>query len=175
MATKISDMDPVTLPLQGDELLEMSVPGSTPETGNATVDDVAARTNVRLKAIGAFPLAISLFFPGVPTASALVCLFSAPAGIATLTFAAALAGSSGKATIAATAQTDFDVRKNATTNANGTSVGTIRFAAAGTVPSFIAASGFTLTGGTDTLSVWAPASPDATLANISASLYCTRS
>lgn len=119
------------------------------------------------------PLVVVPFYPGVPTASALMCLFAAPVGITTLTFSAALAGSSGIALIAATAQTDLDVRKDATTSANGTSVGTIRFAAAGTVPTFIAASGFTLTGGTNWLSVWAPATPDATLANISASLYCT--
>jgi hypothetical protein len=121
------------------------------------------------------PLLLGIIYPGAPTASALVSVLVAPAGITTLTFAAAIAGSSGKAFTAATAQTDFDVRKNATTSANGTSVGTIRFAAAATVPSFIAASGFTLTGGTDYLSVWAPATPDATLANIAASLYCTRS
>lgn len=120
------------------------------------------------------PVVAGFFYPGVPTASVLVGIFAAPAGITTITYAAALAGSSGKAFTAATAQTDFDVRKNATTSANGTSVGTIRFAAAGTVPTFIAASGFTLTGGSDWLSVWAPSSPDATLANIGASLHGTR-
>jgi len=122
------------------------------------------------------PWAIAMYYPGAPTSSALCCLFSAPAGaVTTLTFAAAIAGSAGKALTAATAQTDFDVRKNATSSATGTSVGTIRFAAAGTVPTFIAASGFTLTGGSDTLSVWAPSTPDTTLADVSASLYCTRS
>lgn len=120
------------------------------------------------------PFCISLFYPGVPGASALVGIVAAPANISTLTFAAAIAGSSGKACTAATAQTDFDVRKNATTNANGTSVGTIRFAAAGTAPTFIAASGFTLTGGSDYLSIWAPASADATLADIGVTLYATR-
>lgn len=120
------------------------------------------------------PFSLSLFYPGAPTSSALVGIMAAPAGITTLTFAAAISGSSGKALTAATAQTDFDVRKNATTNANGTSVGTIRFAASGTVPTFIAASGFTLTGGADYLTIWAPASPDATLADIGVSLYGTR-
>jgi hypothetical protein len=114
------------------------------------------------------------FYPGVPSASVLCFLVAAPSGIATVTYAAAMAGSSGKALVAATAQTDFDVRKNATTAANGTSVGTIRFAAAGTVPTFIAASPFSLTGGTDWLTVWAPATPDATLADIGFSLYATR-
>lgn len=121
------------------------------------------------------PMVCIPFFPGSPTASQLLGIFPAPAGITTLTAAAALAGSSGKALTAATAQTDIDVRKNATTSSNGTSVGTIRFAAAGTVPTFIAASGFTLTGGTDYLTFWAPATPDATLANFAVALYLTRS
>jgi hypothetical protein len=120
------------------------------------------------------PIVAAIFYPGAPGASALMGVFAAPAGITTLTFAAAISGSAGKALTAATAQTDIDVRKNATTVAGGSSVGTIRFAAAGTVPTFIAASGFTLTGGTDYLSFWAPATPDATLANIGVSLYGTR-
>jgi hypothetical protein len=121
------------------------------------------------------PIVAAIFYPGAPTASVLMGVFAAPAGITTLTFAAAISGSAGKALTAATAQTDIDVRKNATTAAGGSSVGTIRFAASGTVPTFIAGSGFTLTGGTDYLSFWAPASPDATLANIGVSLYGTRS
>ncbi len=120
------------------------------------------------------PLVAVPFYPGAPSASACMCIFTAPVGIPLLTFSAALAGSSGKALTAATAQADLDVRKNANTAANGTSVGLIRFAAGATVPTFIAASGFTLTGGTDWLTIWAPAVPDATLANISSSLYCTR-
>lgn len=123
----------------------------------------------------ATPFVAGFSYVGVPTASQLLGVFAAPAGITTLTFAAAIAGSSGKALVAATAQTDIDVRKNATTSANGTSVGTIRWAAAGTVPTFIAASGFTLAGGTDWLTFWAPASADATLASFAATLYCTRS
>lgn len=121
------------------------------------------------------PLIAVPFYPGVPTASALMCLFAAPVGTGTLTFAINLAGSSGKALIAATAQTDFDVRVNATTAANGTSVGTMRFAAGATVPTFIAAAAFALVGGTEWLTMWGPATPDATLAHISGSLYCTRS
>jgi hypothetical protein len=120
------------------------------------------------------PILLNFFYPGVPTASALLGIFAAPASITTITFAAAISGSAGKALTAATAQTDIDVRKNATTSSNGTSVGTVRFAAAGTVPTFIAASGFTLTGGTDYLTLWAPASPDATLANIGIDLAGTR-
>lgn len=124
---------------------------------------------------GTAPVAIpSFFYPGVPGAGALVGVWAAPAGVTTTTFATSIAGSSGKAMTAATAETDFDVRKNATAIGDGTSVGTIRFAAAGTVPTFLG-SGFTLTGGSDWITIWAPATPDATLANVSASLYATRS
>ena len=161
--TKISN-EPAATALDGTELV----------LGVQTAANVKITINQIKAAIGQ-PLVTVPFYPGVPTASALMMLFAAPAGTGTLTFAAALAGSSGKALTAATAQTDFDVRKDATTSATGTSVGTMRFAAAGTVPTFIAAAGFTLTGGTNWLTVWAPATPDATLANISASLYCTRS
>jgi len=148
--------------------------GVTVLAGNTATVRCDGTDIVSVVSSAAQPLVMVAFYPGVPLGSALVMLFPAPSGITTLTFDAAIAGSSGKALTAATAQTDFDVRKNATTSANGTSVGTIRFAAAGTVPTFIAASGFTLTGGTDWLTVWAPATPDATLADISASLYCTR-
>ena len=67
--------------------------------------------------------------------------------------------SRGKASVAATAQTDFDIQKN------GSSFGTMRFAAAGTVASFISANGATFDIG-DIISVIAPASVDATLSGI---------
>jgi len=70
-----------------------------------------------------------------------------------------LAGSQGVAAAAATTQTDFDIRRN------GTSFATMRFAAAGTVADFIAATETVLEPG-DVLSVIAPATPDATLADI---------
>jgi hypothetical protein len=142
--------------------------------GYYTGTDVEAVLQEVGAVLDAQPFVVGVLHTGAPGPSALVTLFAAPDGIDTLTAAAAMAGSSGKALTAATAQTDFDVRKNATSAATGTSVGTMRFAAAGTVPTFIAASGFTLDGGVDTLSVWAPATPDATLANIAASLYFTR-
>lgn len=123
---------------------------------------------------GATPVVAGFFFPGTPAATQLFGVFAAPDGIALITYAAAIAGSSGKALTAATAQYDIDVRKNATTAVGGSSVGTIRFAAAGTVPTFIAASGFSLIGGTDYLSLWGQATPDATLADISVSLYGER-
>lgn len=77
-----------------------------------------------------------------------------------------LAGSQGRAGVAATAQTDLDVRRDAA------SVGTIRFAASASTAVFIAASETVLEPG-DILEVIAPASPDATLADIIVTLAGT--
>ena len=82
-------------------------------------------------------------------------------------FPASLTGSQGKAGTAATAQTDFDIQKN------GSSVGTMRFAASGTSATFIMASQQTFAAG-DILKVVAPVTPDATLANITFTLSGTR-
>jgi hypothetical protein len=102
------------------------------------------------------PFDITAFYPGVPTASAIVTRVPVARAV---TFPASLTGSVGKASVAATAQTDFDVQKN------GTSVGTIRFAAAATSATFIAASAVTLAAG-DVISIVAPGTVDATLANV---------
>lgn len=110
------------------------------------------------------PYDLTAFYPGAPTASALVTRVPFAR---TVTFAAALAGSVAKAKTAATAQTDFDIQKN------GASVGTVRFAAAATSATFIAASGFSCAAG-DLLSIVAPATPDATLADIGFVLTGTR-
>lgn len=103
---------------------------------------------------------VGTFFPGAPGSSELVTRFEA---VRDLSFPSALTDSSGRLGVAATAQTDFDIQKN------GSSVGTMRFAASGTIATFISASGFTLTGG-DRLDVVAPASPDATAADLSFTL-----
>jgi hypothetical protein len=73
------------------------------------------------------------------------------------------ANSAGKAATAATAQTDFDIQKN------GSSVGTLRFAASGTVATFVSVVATTFDSG-DVLTVIAPASPDATLADLTFSI-----
>jgi hypothetical protein len=110
------------------------------------------------------PYDVGGFFPGVPTASVLVLLYKFPRQVV---FPSGLTNSSGVAVTAATAQTDFNIVKN------GSSVGTMRFAAAGTAATFIMASSTTFAVG-DVLKVIAPASPDATLANIGFSLAGTR-
>lgn len=82
-------------------------------------------------------------------------------------FPAGLTASQGVAGVAATAQTDFDIQKN------GSSVGTMRFAAAATSATFIMASQQTFAAG-DILKVLAPASPDATLEDITFTLSGVR-
>jgi len=77
-----------------------------------------------------------------------------------------LAGSQGKARVAATAETDLNVQHN------GTSIGTIRFAASASTAVFIAESETVLDPG-DLLEVIAPGSPDATLADIAITLAGT--
>jgi hypothetical protein len=69
------------------------------------------------------------------------------------------AGSVGVAGAATTADADFDVRRN------GSSIGTIRFEAGATTPTFIAAAAITLEVD-DELKVTAPASVDASLADV---------
>lgn len=103
---------------------------------------------------------IAFSIEAAPTASQVLLRFVAPRAV---TLPAALTGSIGKAGTAATAQTDLDVKLN------GSSVGTVRFAADGTTASFIAAAEVDLAAG-DVLTVVAPASPDATLAKITVTL-----
>jgi len=114
-------------------------------------------------------------FIKTPNVFPYVCGFSSiggtVAGVAMLrhpyplavTLRAGLPDSQGKADIAATAQTDFDIQKN------GSSIGTMRFAASATVATFIFASDVAFAVG-DELSVVAPGSADATLAGVRAAI-----
>src|SRR5215831_4648 len=77
----------------------------------------------------------------------------------TVMFPAGLTGSQGTAGVAATATTSYSIKKN------GANVGTMIFAAGATAATFSMASATTFMAG-DILTVVAPASPDATLANL---------
>jgi hypothetical protein len=101
---------------------------------------------------------------GAPTASLVLMRYPFPR---IATFPAGLTNSKGVAATAATAQSDFNLLKN------GVSFGTMRFAAAGTVATFIAASATSFAVG-DVLTVSAPAVPDISLANIGFVLAGTR-
>lgn len=74
-------------------------------------------------------------------------------------FADGLPGSKAVALTAATAETVFSIQHDSV------EVGTCTFAAAGTVGTFAAAAEFTIAAG-ETFSIVAPATPDATLADI---------
>ena len=76
-----------------------------------------------------------------------------------VSFPAGLTGSQTSAATAATAQTDIDIQLN------GVSIGTMRFAAAGTVATFVDFDATNCLIG-DVLTLVAPGTADATLANI---------
>lgn len=113
---------------------------------------------------GAEPYDIGAQIASAPTASLVMLRYKFPRAVS---FPSGLTSSQGTAGAAATAQTDFDIQ------INGVSVGTMRFAAAGTSATFIMASPQAVAAG-DILTVIAPASPDATLAGVSFVLAGTR-
>jgi len=102
------------------------------------------------------PYELDKFVSGSPSASQVVYerIFAI-----SVTLPVGLTGSLGKAATAATGSTTFTINKN------GSAIGTMVFAAAATVPSFTFTSAVTFNAG-DILTIVAPATPDATLANI---------
>lgn len=112
----------------------------------------------------AAPYDIGTFCAGLPDSSELLLRFVATRAF---TLPASLTGSQVKAATAATAAKDFDVQKN------GGSIGTISFAASGATATFTFASAVTFSAG-DVLAIIAPASADATLADISFTLAGAR-
>lgn len=134
-------------------------------TGTVTVTSYTDAREIGAMTVST-PFDAVMFFPGAPTASAIVAQVVAARP---LFFPGNLSGSEGYGKTAATASTVFDVKKN------GASVGSITFAASGTVPTFLTTSGaaISLASG-DRLEVVAPATPDATLANISFTLAGNR-
>lgn len=110
------------------------------------------------------PFDLGVFFPGVPTANAIVLLMPF---VRTVIFPAGLTNSVGRATVAAAAQTDFVIQKN------GSTVATMRFALGATTATFIAASPITFAAG-DVMRIVAPNPADATLANLHFTLAGTR-
>lgn len=129
-----------------------------------TVTDVGGVPTIDIPGISAQPFDLTAFYPGVPSASALVTRVPVARAI---TFSTATTTGRGSASVAATSQTDFDVKLN------GASVGTIRFAAGASTGSFIAASPITTAAG-DVVSIHAPSSADATLADVGFVLAGTR-
>jgi len=110
------------------------------------------------------PYDVGAMVAGVPDAEAVCLRYKFPREV---TFAAGLSPSQGVAGEAATGDTDFDIQLN------GVSVGTMSFAAAANVATFDMSSETVCEVG-DVLTVIAPSSPDATLADISFVLAGTR-
>lgn len=134
-----------------------------PTTGSAAAP--AFRTLVQSD-LPAQPYDLTGFYPGVPGSS--IRLTRVPFARA-VTFPANFAGSVAASVVAATGSTAFDVRKN------GSSVGTITFAAGATTATFTTAGGAAVSmAAGDHLSIMSPSTADATLADIDFVLAGTR-
>ena len=140
--------------LTGAELLEVV------QSGNSRKVSAAA-----LAASPGAPIDIGTYVSGTPSANEVILRYVFTRAV---TFADEFAASQGSAGAAATGSTTFLVRKN------GSNVGTIVFAASGTIATFTTTGTTVSFAAGDVLDIVAPASPDATLANISVTLAGTR-
>jgi hypothetical protein len=140
------------------------VPSSFSGAGSKLVMVNSGASALEFVPVPALPYLLAFDAPGVPTASMIVFHHVFTQAV---TFVASLTGSYVKAGTAATAQTDFDLKKN------GSSIGTVRFAAAGTTASYVSISASSWAAG-DILTLIAPASPDATIADIWGTLVGVR-
>lgn len=128
-----------------------------------TYDDAG---NLLTISLPAQPFDASAFYPGVPGASAKVLRVPIARAV---TFPANFANSVGTASANATASTAFGIQKN------GVSVGTMTFAAGASSATFTSSGGAAVSfAAGDVLAVIAPATPDATLADVGLVLAGTR-
>lgn len=112
------------------------------------------------------PFDVVAFYPGIPTASAKIYRAKFARAV---TFAANFSGSQFAASANATASTVFDIQKN------GVSTGSCTIAAAGTTPTFASTGGAAVSfAAGDLLTILAPATADATLADPAFTLAGTR-
>lgn len=139
----------------------------TDATASGTQAAVGANWNIAQANIAAAqPFDVHAFYPGVPTASAKVVRVPIARAV---TFPANFSGSYFSASANATATTVFDVQKN------GSSIGSVSIAAGGTTATFTTTSGTSKSfAAGDVVSIIAPASPDATLADVGFVLAGTR-
>ena len=155
--TALEFVDPTFLALT-------DTPSSFTGAGSKLVKVNSGATALEFVAVPALPYLLSFDAPGVPTASMVVFHHVFTQAVS---FVASLTDSYVKAGTAATAQTDFDLKKN------GSSIGTVRFAAAGTTASYVSISASSWVAG-DILTLIAPATPDATIADIWGTLVGVR-
>jgi hypothetical protein len=121
---------------------------------------------VDVGALTSAPYDVVAQYNGQPTAGVDILRFPFVRAVA---FPAGLTGSYGRAEVAATAQADFTIRQNG----GSPSIGTMRFAAAGTTATFIFPAPVTFEAG-DVITITAPSPQDGTLADLSLMLKGTR-
>lgn len=135
--------------------------------GALDLADADAVTGVLPSAnLPAQPYDVAIQSEGMPEASAVLLRFIFPRAAS---FADDFAGSKGLAVTAATASYVLSIKKN------GTTIGSITFAAAGTTPTFATSGGATSFVADDVLTIVGAASPDASLADLAFTLVGTRS
>jgi Collagen triple helix repeat (20 copies) len=130
----------------------------------AKAGNVVTLLNPTSSAGGGLPYDIALYAAGKPAASALALRFAFDRAIS---FSINLAGSIASAGTAATASTNFALTKN------GTSIGTLTFAAGSATGTFSVGTAPNFASG-DVLTVTAPSTQDATLADLSVTLNGVR-
>lgn len=113
------------------------------------------------------PFIVASWKNGVPNNSERVLGFTVPSGVTGIDLPAGATNSSCEAETAATSQADFDLQKN------GSSIGTIRWAALGTVATFVSVTNTQFTGG-DLIEIIGPGTADGTLADLYFTIYMTR-
>lgn len=129
--------------------------------------DVLSQTIEGIPAGATEPFVVGAWKNGAPAANERVLGFVVPGGVTGVELPANATNSQAESETSATAQTDFDLQKN------GSSIGTIRWAAAGTVATFVSVSLTTFAAG-DTIEIQAPGTPDSTLANLYFTLLLSR-
>jgi len=148
-----ANSDPISI-VRGATSYVLS-PGSTALIyTDGTADGLIAVSS--LSSGGVKPYDVGTFVSGLPASDEKLLRFNYPRSV---DLPASFAGSIVTAQTAATAQTDFTV------TVNGIGIGTIRFAASGTVATFVGIGAQNLVSG-DVLMIQAPTVQDATLADI---------
>jgi hypothetical protein len=135
------------------------------QTGNGNAPGIGGGTDVGTGStilLANQPADFAFFFPGTPTASSIISFIVTRTYTLPASFLASgnAANSLCRATIAATDDTVFNLQRS------GSNIATITFPAGMATCNFSAVGPFTFSPG-QVLTVEAPASPDATLANIS--------